>query len=132
MHLKPGKFILFIGLFCFAISLVLLYVMFFVIKDNQYYGFLSVILMFLGFLGFAMYFLLHYFRYSIQINETFMVICTEFGKKKEVHLKDINHVYYHKRFNMIVIVRNKKKIWISPIYGQFTDFIPAEKLHLKN
>lgn len=127
MDLKPGKFILFFGLFCFAISLLLIYVLFFVLKEYENGGLLSVLLMFFGFFSIGLYLTLHYYRYRIIIGEKSMIIKNEIGKKKEIYWTDIDKVDYNKTFNMIVVLRNKKKNWISPIYGHFIDFIDPEK-----
>ena len=117
MDLKPGKFILFFGLFCFTISLLLIYVLFFVLKEYENGGLLSVLLMFFGFFLIGLYLTLHYYKYRIIIGDKSMIIKNEIGTKKEIYWTDIDKVDYNKTFNMIVVLSNKKKKWISPIYG---------------
>ncbi|WP_396601633.1 hypothetical protein [Algibacter sp. R77976] len=127
MNLKPGKLILFFGLFCFAISLLLIYVLFFVLEEYENGGLLSVLLMLIGFFLIGLYLTLHYYKYRIIIGEKSMIIKNEIGAKKEIYWTDIDKVDYNKTFNMIVVWSNKKKKWISPIYGHFIDFIAPEK-----
>jgi len=127
MDLRPGKFILYFGIFCLTISFVLIYVMFFVLKEKENGGLLSVILMFIGFFSIGLYLTLHYYKYRIIINEKSMIINNEFGSKKEIYWNQIEKVNYNKTFNMIIIYVNKKKKWISPIYSHLIDFIPSDK-----
>ncbi|WP_242203169.1 hypothetical protein [Aestuariivivens insulae] len=127
MDLKPGKLILYFGLFCFAISLILIYVLFFVLKEYENGGLLSVLAMFIGFSSIGFYLTLHYLKYRIVIGDKSMTIKNEIGQKKEIYWNDIEKVDYNKTFNMIVIRSNQKKKWISPIYGHFIDFIEPEK-----
>ncbi|EDP70776.1 hypothetical protein FBALC1_08453 [Flavobacteriales bacterium ALC-1] len=127
MDLKPGKLILYFGLFCFAICLLLIYVLFFVLKEPENGGLLSILLMLIGFFSIGLYLTLHYYRYKIIIGDKSMTIKNEIGVKKEIYWTDIEKVDYNKTFNMIVVWSNKKKKWISPIYGHFVDFIAPEK-----
>ncbi|MCL8009370.1 hypothetical protein M8845_18240 [Gelidibacter japonicus] len=127
MDLKPGKLILFFGLFCFAISLVLVYVLFFVLEEYENGGLLSILLMLIGFFSIGLYLTLHYYKYRIIIGDKSMIIKNEIGTKKEIYWTDIDKVDYNKTFNMIVVLSNKKKNWISPIYGQIVDFIDPKK-----
>ncbi|MFI1770213.1 hypothetical protein [Thalassobellus citreus] len=127
MDLKPGKLILFFGLLCFAISLLLIYVLFFVLKEYENDGLLSVLLMFIGFFSIGLYLTLHYYKYKIIIGDKSMIIKNEIGTKKEIYWTDIDKVDYNKSFNMIVVLSNKEKKWISPFYGHFIDFVDSEK-----
>jgi len=127
MDLKPGKFILFFGIFSLSISFVLIYVMIFVLKEKESGGLLSVILMFIGFFSIGLYLTLHYYKYRIIINEKSMIVKNEFGSKKEIYWNQIEKVNYNKTFNMIVIYAKNKKKWISPIYSHIIDFIPSDK-----
>ncbi|TBN06886.1 hypothetical protein EYD45_03110 [Hyunsoonleella flava] len=127
MDLKPGKLILYFGLFCFAISLLLIYVLFFVLKEYENGGLLSVLGMLIGFSLIGLYLTLHYFKYRIIIGDKSMTINNEIGQKEEIYWNDIEKVDYNKTFNIIVIWSNQKKKWISPIYGHFIDFIEPEK-----
>lgn len=127
MDLKPGKLILFFGFICFAISLLLSYVLFFVLKEYENGGLLSVLLMLIGFLSIGLYLTLHYYKYRIIIGDKSMIIKNEIGAQKEIYWTEIDKVDYNKTFNMIVVWSNKKKNWISPIYGHFIDFIEPEK-----
>lgn len=125
MDIKPAKFILFFGIFSLTISSVLIYVMLFVLKENE--GLLSVFLMFIGFFSCGLYLTLHYYKYRIIINEKSMIINNEFGSKKEIYWNEIQKVNYNKTFKMIIVYKDKKKTWISPIYSHFIDFIPSDK-----
>ena len=127
MDLKPGKLILYFGLFCFAISLLLIYVLFFVLKEYENGGLLSVLAMIIGFSSIGLYLTLHYFKYRIIIGDKSMTIKNEIGQIKEIYWIDIEKVDYNKTFNMIIVYSNQKKKWISPIYGHFIDFIEPEK-----
>ncbi len=127
MDLRPGKLILFFGLFCFVISLLLIYVLFFVLEKYENGGLLSVLLMLIGFFSIGLYLTLHYYKYRIIIGDKSMIIKNEIGAKKEIYWNDIDKVDYNKTFNMIVIWSKKKKKWISPIYGHFIGFITPEK-----
>jgi len=127
MDLKPGKFILYFGIFSLSISLVLIYVMFFVLKEKGNGGLLSVILMFIGFFSIGLYLTLHYYKYRVIINDKSLTINNELGSKKEIYWNQIQKVNYNKTFNMIIIYANKKKTWVSPIYSHLIDFIPADK-----
>ncbi len=127
MDLRPGKFILFFGIFSLVISLVLIYVMFFVLKEKGNGELLSVILMFIGFFSIGLYLTLHYYKYRVIINDKSLIINNEFGSKKEIHWNQIQKVNYNKTFNMIIIYADKKKTWISPIYSNLIDFIPSDK-----
>ena len=113
MDLKPGKFILFFGIFSLTISFVLIYVMFFVLKEKENGGLLSVILMFIGFFSIGLYLTLHYYKYRIIISEKSMIVKNEFGSKKEIYWNQIEKVNYNKTFNMIIIYAKKKKKWIN-------------------
>jgi len=127
MELKPRKFILFFGLLCLATSLLLIYVLLFVLKEYKNGGLLSVVLMLIGFLSIGLYLILHYYKYKIIISDKSMTINNEIGTKKEIYWADIDKVGYNKFFNILVVFRNKKKIWISPIYAHFIDFITEDK-----
>ena len=127
MDLKPGKLILIFGLFSFAVSLLLTYVLFFGLKENKNGGHLSVFFMLIGFFSIGLYLTLHYYRYRIIIGENSMIIRNELGIKKEIYWTDIEKVDYNKSLNMIVVLSNNKKKWISPIYGRMIDFIDPKK-----
>jgi len=127
MELRPRKIILFIGILCLAISIILIYVLLFVLKEYKNGGLLSVALMLIGFLSIGLYLTLHYYNYRIKINKKSININNELGTKKEIYWTDIDKVDYNKTFNMFILFSNKKKTWINPIYGQFIDFIPLKK-----
>jgi len=127
MDLRPGKFILFFGIFSLTISFVLIYVMFFVLKEKENGGLLSVILMFVGFFSIGLYLTLHYYKYRIIINDKSMIINNEFGSKKVIYWNQIQKLSYNETLKMFIIYANKKKTWISLIYSRIIDFIPPEK-----
>jgi len=128
MEIRAGKFILFFGLFCVAIGIGILALFLSLKQDNSdpsvIYG---VLLLCSFFLGLAVYFLLHYYKYRIILSEKSMVIQNELGRRKEVFWKDVDQVTYHKTFTMFIIISRKGKTWISPLYWHFLDLIPEEK-----
>jgi len=72
--------------------------MFFVLKEKENDGLLSVVLIFIGFFSIGLYLTLHYYKYRITANDKSMIINNEFGSKKEIYWNQIQKVNYNKTF----------------------------------
>ena len=128
MELRSGKLVLIVGFVAAIAAILLAYVLISVLEDNDSGSRTVVTLMMLGFGGFAAYFLLHYYRYRILINDYEIIIQNEFGKHKTILQEDIVAVDYQRTFNMILIkTRWGQKFKISNIYLRMLELIPEEK-----
>ena len=129
MEIRAGKFILFFGLFCIAVAIGILAIFLSVKKeDSDPSAIYGVLLLCSFFLGFAVYFLLHYYKHRIILSEKSMVIHNELGRLKEIFWDDIDQVTFHKGFKMFIISSRKGKTWLSPVHFHFLNMIPEEKL----
>jgi hypothetical protein len=102
MEFRAGKFFLFFGLFCVLISLGILSLFTFIEEEATIAVILGVLFISGFLLALGVFFLLHYYNYSIILTEKSMMVQNELGRRKEIFWKDIDQVTFNKTMYMHV------------------------------